>query len=462
MKNTLSLLILVPLLFACSPKEKQGIKLTGMVENLGENQIVLGGPGGSRDTILLDESGNFLFENQDLDESALHYLFIGDEFIYMHLAPGMELDLYADMANFSESTGFSGQGSDINNYMLSKDPRAFDYNWYALEEDEFRFKVDSLLAVQQAELNLAEKEDIEDPFWKMEEGDVLFGWAGYLERYPSYHGYYAEIEDFEVGDDFYLFREELDVNNPEYANSQAFNSYLSTRIQNVVNEKIATIMEEDSTAEVDRGMMSLQYAAEMIEQEEVLNNYLLSTLTNAMQWNELGELTDQINFFREQVTDEEVLAEFEEEYQAWDRLSAGQPMFDFIGKDLEGNPVSSEDFRGKYLYVDVWATWCGPCIAEIPHLKKLEADYHDRNIVFLSYSIDEDHQAWLDYVPENELGGVQIIGENAWESQLCQDYKIMGVPTFMFFDPEGKIISVKMTRPSNEETRERFDSYSDL
>jgi len=60
------------------------------------------------------------------------------------------------------------------------------------------------------------------------------------------------------------------------------------------------------------------------------------------------------------------------------------------------------------------------------------------------------------------LGGVQIIGEDGWSSKLCLDYKVHGVPTFMFFDPDGKIISVKMTRPSNQATRDSFDSYSDL
>ena len=92
----------------------------------------------------------------------------------------------------------------------------------------------------------------------------------------------------------------------------------------------------------------------------------------------------------------------------------------------------------------------------------LEADYHDRNIVFLSYSIDVDKDAWLKFVPEEELGGVQIIGEKAWQFQLCLDYKVRGVPTFLFFDTEGKIVNVKMTRPSNQKTRDTFDSYSDL
>ena len=142
--------------------------------------------------------------------------------------------------------------------------------------------------------------------------------------------------------------------------------------------------------------------------------------------------------------------------------SNGQPAFNFAAEDLEGNEVKFSDFAGKYVYIDVWATWCGPCIKEIPYLKQLEKDYHGRNIVFISYSIDSKKQAWLDYVPENELGGVQIIGDNAWKSTLTKYYKVTAVPTFLFFSPEGKIIDVKMTRPSNTETGKMFDSYSDL
>ncbi|MCD6347974.1 MAG: TlpA family protein disulfide reductase, partial [Bacteroidales bacterium] len=187
-----------------------------------------------------------------------------------------------------------------------------------------------------------------------------------------------------------------------------------------------------------------------------------STVTGRMQYHDLSEIQDEIDFFYSNCMDETIIAKFNEQYEVWEKLSEGQPAIEFIGKDLEGNAVKLSDFKGKYVYVDVWATWCSPCVYEIPYLKTLEADYHGKNIVFISYSIDEDHPAWLKFVPEEELGGVQIIGEDGWTSKLCLDYKVRGVPTFMFFDPDGKIINVKMTRPSNQATRDSFDSYSDL
>ncbi len=461
MRKLLTFLLLIPLAFGCSPKQ-EGVVLTGLIENLEKELFVMGGPGGSRDTVLLDETGNFTYEMPDLTKAANYYLLLGKEVVYIRLAPGMEMDFYADMSNLKETMGFSGKGSDINNYYSAKDMRAFDYNWYTLGEDDFTFKNDSLLTVQQGNLNATEKDDPEDPFWIMEEANILYAWGNNLENYPSYHGYYAKIEDYEAPEGWFKFRDQLGLEHPEYLESAAFTGYITTIVRQKAGGKMKSIYEADSTAEIDRHSITMETAMDVLKDEQVLNNFLTTTITDAMQWTDLSELEKAIGFFKANVHDEESLAKFNEDFDAWSKLSKGEAMFDFVGKDLEGNTVSSTDFRGKYLYVDVWATWCGPCKYEIPFLKQIEADYHEKNIVFLSYSIDEDKDAWLKFVPENELGGVQIIGEKAWESKLCKDYKIRGVPTFMFFDTEGKIISPKMTRPSDQKTRDTFDSYSDL
>ena len=111
----------------------------------------------------------------------------------------------------------------------------------------------------------------------------------------------------------------------------------------------------------------------------------------------------------------------------------------------------------KLVYVDVWATWCGPCKAEIPYLKTLEQDYHQKNIVFLSVSVDTDKEKWLKMVKEEALGGVQLWADG-W-SQITKDYAIFGIPRFILFSKDGKVISNDAPRPSNQETRELFDKY---
>ena len=464
MRKYLIIIVLIPLFFACTPAEKKGAVITGKVDNMQKEFFFMGGPGGARDSVFLDENGGFTYNLPDLAEPTWYYILDGNNYFRMYINPGAELDLYFDGASFKESLGFTGKGSDIMNYLVAKMRNESDGSpeVFKLDENAFRFQADSMLAVQQGIYNESVKEDATDIFWKTEEAEILFGWASNLTNYPSYHSYYADVTDFTVSDEFYSFESQLNLNNPDYIKSSAFNNYLTTLIRKKASEKVAEMKKADSTLVPKTGLISMEIASDMITETAILNNYLSSTVSNAVQWNEISEIQDQIDYFLNHCKDTALVAKFNKTLGEWKLLAAGQPMIDFAGKDLDGNPVSSTDLRGKYLYVDVWATWCGPCKYEIPFLKQLEKDYHGRNIVFLSYSIDEDHDAWLKFVPENELGGVQIIGENAWESALCTNYKIRGVPTFMFFDPAGKIISVKMTRPSNQLTRDKFDSYSDL
>ncbi|NNE54976.1 MAG: TlpA family protein disulfide reductase [Flavobacteriales bacterium] len=118
---------------------------------------------------------------------------------------------------------------------------------------------------------------------------------------------------------------------------------------------------------------------------------------------------------------------------------------------MDGNKVSLASLKGKVVYVDVWATWCGPCKREIPHLQDIEHDYHGRNVSFVSVSVDEDEEAWRNMVTEKELGGIQLLADSAWKSSICTDYKINGIPRFLLIDTDGMIVSADAPRPSSGE-----------
>ena len=145
-------------------------------------------------------------------------------------------------------------------------------------------------------------------------------------------------------------------------------------------------------------------------------------------------------------------------YAAKERLSSGKdaPLFTLI--DYKRQEHSLQDFRGKILIIDVWATWCGPCRGEIPHLKKLEEEMHGTDVVFLGVSVDEakDKQKWLDFIKKEELGGIQVHA-SGW-SKITKDYKINGIPRFMVFDKKGNIVSVDAPRPSSPELKQMLEA----
>ena len=137
---------------------------------------------------------------------------------------------------------------------------------------------------------------------------------------------------------------------------------------------------------------------------------------------------------------------------------AGGVAADFTYPDVNGKMVSLSDFKGKVVLVDVWATWCGPCRGEIPHLKKLEEEMHEKDVVFLGVSVDEakDKQKWLNFIEKEGLKGIQLLA-SGW-SKITKDYKINGIPRFMVFDCNGNIVSVDAPRPSNPALKEMLEA----
>uniref|UniRef100_UPI00404B529F TlpA family protein disulfide reductase n=1 Tax=Fluviicola sp. TaxID=1917219 RepID=UPI00404B529F len=129
----------------------------------------------------------------------------------------------------------------------------------------------------------------------------------------------------------------------------------------------------------------------------------------------------------------------------------GKPSPLFSYENHKGGTTSLTDFKGKYVYVDVWATWCGPCKAEIPSLKKMEEKYHEANIVFVSISVDtkKDYEKWKMFVTDKELGGVQLVADKDWSSDFVKAYLINGIPRFILIDPAGNVVQANAPRPSD-------------
>ncbi len=143
-------------------------------------------------------------------------------------------------------------------------------------------------------------------------------------------------------------------------------------------------------------------------------------------------------------------------------LKKGTPSPSFNYPDTNGKNVSLADLKGKYVYVDVWATWCGPCKREIPFLKKLDSEYKDKDIAIVSLSIDkpEHKDKWLKMVADENLQGIQIMADKDWNSDFVRAYNITGIPRFILIDKEGNIVDANAPRPSNPNLKELFNSLN--
>lgn len=131
----------------------------------------------------------------------------------------------------------------------------------------------------------------------------------------------------------------------------------------------------------------------------------------------------------------------------------GKPSPEFDYENHKGGKTKLADLKGKYVYIDLWATWCAPCRAEIPYLQKIEEKYHGKNIEFVSISIDKlkDNEKWKKFVTDKNLGGTQLFADKDWESEFVTSYGVTGIPRFIIIDPNGNILSADAARPSDPE-----------
>ncbi len=133
----------------------------------------------------------------------------------------------------------------------------------------------------------------------------------------------------------------------------------------------------------------------------------------------------------------------------------GKPSPKFTNyENYKGGTTSLDDLKGKFVYVDLWATWCGPCKVEIPYLKELEKEYHGKNIAFVSISIDKKgaYETWKKMIAEKEMGGVQLFAGD--DLQFVNDYSVEGIPRFILIDDKGNTINPDAPRPSNPNIKE--------
>ncbi|AOM78733.1 hypothetical protein BFS30_17055 [Pedobacter steynii] len=123
------------------------------------------------------------------------------------------------------------------------------------------------------------------------------------------------------------------------------------------------------------------------------------------------------------------------------RSAIGEPMLNFKQNDTEGKPVQFSDFKGKYVLVDFWASWCGPCRAENPNVLKAYNQYKDKNFTVVGVSLDDKGENWKKAIKDDKMPWTQVSDLKGWKNEVSTYYGIMGIPSTLLIDPAGNIIA---------------------
>ncbi len=398
-------------------------------------------------TILLSDDNSF---NDTLQiEKGYYYLTHGsnDNKKLFFLTPTSNLNLIFTNSEGTISILTKGNGELENNYLKEKIEfnRRFENvekykNLIQLDEQNFLNLTDSIYTLKKEFLNRLS--NLDNDFYKYENFEIEYNTANILISYKKNRADFINDSTFNISAKFPDPFENINISDenliahPDYL--KAVISFLEYKYGTYFwNTEIMTYLEnldkevgnKKIKEEIATGYMSFRIFRKDRITSEAYTKYL-SMISNTESIKEINTYFDKINKIKKGVA---------------------SPLFEFY--DINDNRIKLKDLQGKLVYIDIWGTWCVPCIKEIPALKKLKEEFRNEPIHFVSISINDKKEKWKQFVKDYNLKGIQLFAEDN-SIDFFSDYQLDGVPRFILLDKEGKIIEAFANKPSNPKTKE--------
>jgi thiol-disulfide isomerase/thioredoxin len=400
------------------------------------------------DSAVLDKKGNFKMQFPCAAAGFVTFAH-GDEITEMYIIPGDDIQLTLDTKEFDESIRYTGKGAFVNTYLAQKYiqtpvPTAEIYKY---SPEAFATYIDSTRGMlwNFSDQYFSQRNDLtpdELMFVELAKNNILYDGAGQKLTFPAYHGYVTGKRGFTPPAEYYNFLDGIPLVNASAASSYLYLEFLKS----YVDYKLKTGLTAAPAADPN-------YMRDAIIDENwqgYLRDYLhTSYIYDLLSGHSFEEAESRYNHVKATLTTPAFIELLDQSFAAQKQLAPGQPAPDVMVTDPTGKRFHLSDFRGKAVYLDIWATWCGPCLREIPAMEKLVDEMAGADVVFLSISVDVNEAAWKKMVADKDMKGLHGISPGDFNAPIAKAYQVNGIPRYVLIDKEGKIANSNAPRPAD-------------
>lgn len=434
---------------ACG-KKSDGITVEFKVSDMTSRKVALIVDRSTKAEISLDNDGTAVIELPGLS-NVYAKLIYGEAVQNVFLGKGGKVKIEFNGKDFMNSLMVGGSLGEVNEYLQSQyfpEAPSFGLDW-----EEFSAEIDKCIDKSVDQLELRGVRKSAPGFAELESLRIRYLFGQQLVMYDMWHS--SLVPGYVAGKEYFDRLAADIVEIPELADVADYRQY--------VIFAISAVLENESGSRFnayERTLRSIQYVAERFKDKKVRETIARCLFLEYITSNGISGTAELQKLVKSVVTDKRMLGEIKQGIGEQDPIKPGKSSPTFSGETIDGGTKGLSEFLGKYIYIDVWATWCSPCKQEIPALKRLEERYADKNIVFVSLSVDKSKEAWQTYVSTNEMSENQLwIGD---KSQFISDYRIESIPRFILLDQRGRIIDEDMLRPSNDDVLKYLDSLENI
>lgn len=407
---------------------------------------------------VLDSLGNTVLEFKS-NRPVLGFVKVGDLEVSAFSKPGDEFTIILDSLQKPEGIRYDGDEADVNDYVVKcwaerlRFDKVNDKYYFQLEQDEFLTVKDSLQAnYDRLYKQLKEKTNLDSELDKVLEIQQNMNITYFVHTYVrSKYGNQDEIPSSiksimdNVPDDSIALKYKMS----DY--SLVVNAFLESRIYAPLYKEF-----KDLSPDSINGMMPVM-AFDKIEKTNYpssLKEFLFAkNVNNYLIFNGITpEVENVYSKFKKTSQDKDYLSALKKAYDKWLAIGPGKSAPDFSGDTPEGKKISLSDLKGKVVYMDVWATWCGPCKTELPFSKQIQKDFKGNDQVALLYvSIDESLADWHKMLKKDkDFAGIHINQkQHQQKGAIWELYLMTGIPRYVLIDAEGEIVQSNASRPSS-------------